>query len=97
MFVFLALLEYAVILYMKNMSGVRRQVFKAGVLVITPSKDADKDCWINQQTQAREEKIKKLDFACMVLFPFMFMTFNIIYWSMTYSITFRQSRQLAEE
>ena len=90
MFVFLALLEYAVILYAKNMSGVQRRVFRpSSVIAITPTKlPADVDCWANQQTERMEERIKALDFSCVVLFPLIFATFNVIYWSLQYSANF---------
>ena len=59
LFVFLALFEYAVLLYLKNMKGVQKRIFRAGILVVTPSKDPDgNDCWGNQQTEGLENKLK---------------------------------------
>ena len=48
MFVFLALLEYAVILYLKNMKGTHKTIVRSEVLAITkiPADDAN---WSNQQ------------------------------------------------
>ena len=48
MFVFLALLEYAVILYLKNMKGTHKTIVRSEVLAITkiPAVDAN---WSNQQ------------------------------------------------
>ena len=59
LFVFLALFEYAVLLYLKNMKGVPKKLFRAGILVVTPSKDPNgNDCWGNQQTEGLENKLK---------------------------------------
>ena len=52
MFVFLALLEYAVILYLKNMKGTHKTFVRSEVLAITkiPAVDAN---WANQQGRIR--------------------------------------------
>ena len=66
---FLALFEYAVLLYLKNMKGVQKKIFKAGILVVTPSKNPD-DCWGNQQTEGLENKLKVL--LCFIWFTNMY-------------------------
>ena len=48
MFVFLALLEYAVILYLKNMKGTHKTIVRSDVLAITKIPAADAN-WSNQQ------------------------------------------------
>ena len=93
-FVFLALMEYAVILYLKNMRGVKNHVFHSGILVVTPSPEPEKDCWINQQTECLEARIKLLDFLCVVVFPVLFLAFNAIYWSLQYSSIFGEIKNL---
>ncbi len=112
MFVFMALLEYATILYIKNMRGVnsigfffrveikirifwqvKDRVFKAGVMVVTPSKSPD-SCWESQQTELQEHRIKLIDFVCIVLFPVMFLAFNIGYWALQYAKLYTETSKL---
>ena len=50
MFVFLALLEYAVILYLKNMKGTHKTIVRSDVLAITKIPPADAN-WANQQVK----------------------------------------------
>lgn len=57
-FVFLALMEYAIILYFKNMKGVPKNIFHSGILIVTPSSEPDKDCWINQQVRTNKTNFK---------------------------------------
>lgn len=78
----MALLEYALILYLKNMSGVSKSIgAKSKVLAITPTKNPDLECWTNQETETQETRLKRLDFVCLIAFPIVFVFFNIIYWT----------------
>ena len=37
-----------------------------------------------------------VDYACTVLFPFLFATFNMVYWSLQYSRLYAQDKVLQE-
>jgi nitrate reductase NapE component len=52
--------------------------------------------WANQQTEKLERKIKLLDFACLTIFPLIFLTFNFIYWMLQYSQNFLEMRRKEE-
>ncbi len=71
----------------------KKRVFKAGILVVTPAKSPD-SCWVNQQTEALENRIKMIDFCCLVLFPLMFAAFNVVYWSLQYANVYTSTNKL---
>eukprot|EP00094_Tigriopus_californicus_P007230 TCALIF_06959-PA protein Name:"Similar to glc-2 Glutamate-gated chloride channel subunit beta (Caenorhabditis elegans)" AED:0.23 eAED:0.23 QI:0/0.25/0/0.6/0.75/0.8/5/0/394 len=81
LFVFLALMEYALILYWKHLRGVSsRMISSSDTLSVTPIKDDDSTCWSNQSTDELERRISHVDFICLILFPMAFLSFNCIYW-----------------
>ena len=75
------------------LAQVQRRFLKSGLLVVTPSKSPD-SCWVNQQTEALEHRIKMIDFCCIVLFPLMFAAFNVIYWSLQYANVYTTTSKL---
>lgn len=88
LFVFLALMEYALILYWKHLRGVsKRMLFPSDTLSVTPIKDDDSTCWSNQSTDQLERRITNFDFICLILLPIAFICFNTVYWLLLLVLT----------
>ena len=86
-FVFLALLEYAIILYFLLTRNVEKLKKKRNELLIIH----DDDCFLyrNSETCQREEELQaikeqqllmKVDSIFLCVFPFVFVIFNALYW-----------------
>ena len=86
-FVFLALLEYAIILYFLLTRNVDKLKKKRNELLIIH----DDDCFLyrNSETCQREEELQaikeqqllmKVDSIFLCVFPFVFVIFNALYW-----------------
>ena len=86
-FVFLALLEYAIILYFLLTKNVNKLKKKRNALLIIH----DDDCFLyrNTETCQREEELAaineqqllmKVDSIFLCVFPFVFVIFNALYW-----------------